>query len=69
MVVLGENLYVSPQARIARRRREKKMRSESTKCILAIGNHHLGLVIFKIFAAARRLSIEVDYSSLPAKSL
>ena len=50
----------APQAR-------KFLRFESTKCILAIGNRHLGLLILKIFAAARRLPIQVDYTT--AKSL
>ena len=54
------NYMSAPQAR-------KFLRFESTKCILAIGNHHLGLLIFKIFAAARRLSIDTDNTA--AKSL
>ena len=48
--------------KIARRRREKKRRFEIAKCILAIGNHHLRLLIFKIFAAARRLAFHVFIS-------
>ena len=50
MVILRMYCMPAPQARIF-------FRFESTKCIPAIGNHRLGLSIFQIFAAARRLSI------------
>ena len=60
MVFSAPGEVCAPQAR-------KFLRFESTKCILAIGNRHLGLLILKIFAAARRLSIQVDYTT--AKSL
>ena len=50
MVILRMYCMPAPQA-------PKFLRFESTKCIPAIGNHRLGLSIFQIFAAARRLSI------------
>ena len=53
MVILRMYCMPAPQAR-------KFLRFESTKCIPTIGNHRLGLSIFQIFAAARRLSIAND---------
>ena len=38
------SLILAPQAKFAHRRRDF-LRFEGTKCILAIGNHHLELLI------------------------
>ena len=56
MVFSAPGEISAPQAR-------KNLRSECPKCILAIGNRRLGVLILKIFAAARRLSIEIDYTT------